>query len=125
MAKARHWTSLNMGTDRLRVTPRVDYSSRQFGLLSRRRWGVVAAVGVSGRLPAIVRWSVLEEPGILAERMSLCVDPVGLAEDLPRSQRVVVYLGDHLLVPVVGLRISREPVQIVVAEDRKSDLFGK
>src|ERR1019366_8135451 len=64
----------------------------------RRGAGAPAATAAAGGRPAIVGWAVLEEEGVVAQRMTLGVRRVGLAEDLARPLPVGMNLGDHRLV---------------------------
>src|SRR5580698_1188536 len=85
-----------------------------------RRWGVWihGTSAASGWFPSIVRGTVLEEAGILAERMARRIElGVGLAEEFARPQCFIVNLVHQLLVTVVVLEKSRERTQIVVANN--------
>lgn len=85
-----------------------------------RRWGVWihGTAAASGWFPSIVRGTVLEEAGILAERVARRIElGVGLAEEFARPQCFIVNLVHQLLVTVVVLEKSRERTQIVVADN--------
>src|SRR5271169_5148905 len=93
--------------------------SLRLRFFARRRgvW-IHGTAAASGRFPSIVRGTVLEEAGILAERMARRIElGVGLAEEFARPQCFIVNLVHQVLVTVVVLRESREGTQIVVADN--------
>src|ERR1035441_1412265 len=95
---------------------------RFLALSGRGSIGAAAAATAGGR-PAIVRWTVLEEEGVVAERMTLGVTRIGLAKNLARPLHVVMNLGDHRLVLGGILRESRKLARLVVKTlDSKSKI---
>src|SRR5579864_7447031 len=93
--------------------------SLRLRFFARRRGVWIRGTAVASRwFPSIVRGTVLEEAGILAERVARRIElGVGLAEKFARSERVIVNLVHQLLVTVVVLGKSRERTQIVVANN--------